>query len=132
MQEKFINQSKIVLIVSLACYIFCIIYLPTNIVISVFTFYTWLKFTITSTKLYIYIYGQGRRQDFGSKGGNIGQKFINDFRSSPAMASQKFRFGGKDIQQKCTNQRLLKNFEKFIKNLHKNLINSPKFFKKKI
>ena len=53
MQEKFINQSKFFLIVSLACFIFCMIYLPTNIVISVFTFYTWLKFTITSTKLYI-------------------------------------------------------------------------------
>ena len=34
MQVKFINQSNF-LIVSLACLIFCIIYLPTNIVISV-------------------------------------------------------------------------------------------------
>ena len=37
-----------------------------------------------------------------------------------------------DIQQKCTHQRLLKNFYKFIKNLHKNLKNSPKFLKNKI
>ena len=29
------------------------------------------------------------------------------------MASQKFQLGG--IQQKCTRQRLLKQFEKFIK-----------------
>ena len=64
MQVKFINQSKIFLIVSLACFIFCITYPFTNIVISVFTFKTWL--TITSTKLYIYV--KGRRQDFGSGG----------------------------------------------------------------
>ena len=37
-----------------------------------------------------------------------------------------------DIQQKCTYQILLKNFDKFIKYLHKNLKNSPKFFKNKI
>ena len=55
MQEKFINQSKIVLLVSLACYIFCIIYLPTNIVISVFLFIRDLNLLITSTKLYIYV-----------------------------------------------------------------------------
>ena len=50
-------------------------------------------------------------------------------KSCTAMASQKFRFGGKDIQQKCTHQRLLKNL---YKHLHKNLINSLKCFKIKI
>ena len=38
-------------------------------------------------------------------------------------------FVWEDIQQKCTNQRLLKNFEKFIKNLQKNLLNSLKLLK---
>ena len=37
--------------------------------------------------------------------------------------------GGGDIQQKCTHQRLLKNFENIIINLHKN---SPKHFINKI
>ena len=49
----------------------------------------------------------------------------------PNEKAPKFLFGG-DIQQKCTHQRLLKNFDKFIKNVHKNLKKSPKFFKNKI
>ena len=77
-----------------------------------------------------------RGGDFGSKGGNIGQKFINDFRSSPVLQWRRKNF--------CSGERIfsknvliivikdLENFEKFIKNLHKNLINSPKFFKNKI
>ena len=48
--------------------------------------------------------------------------YTNPLKSCTAIASPKFRFGS-DIQQKCIHrhQRLLKNFEKFIKNLHKNL-----------
>ena len=64
--------------------------------------------------------------------GNIGQNFIHDFRLSPVLQWRRKNYGWGDIQQKCTHQRLLKKFEKFIKNLHKNLINSPKFFKNKI
>ena len=89
-------------------------YSATNIVISVFTFYTWLKFTITSTKLYT-VYVQGRRQDFGSKGGNIGQKFINDFRSSPVLQLRRKNFGsgGRTFSKNV----LIKDFWKFLKNL---------------
>ena len=39
------------------------------------------------------MYVQGRRQDFGSKGGNIKQKFINDFRSSPVLQWRRKNFG---------------------------------------
>ena len=54
-------------------------------------------------------------------GGDIGQNFTHEFHSSPVLQwhRQNFSSGG-DIQQKCTHQRLLKIFEKFIKNLHKN------------
>ena len=48
------------------------------------------------------------------------------------MEWPKFGREGGDIQQKCTHRRLKKNFEKFIKNLHKKLIKSQKFFKDKI
>ena len=67
--------------------------------------------------------------------GDIKQNFIHDSSlSSPVLQwsrQNSVRKGG-DIQQKCTHKRLTKNFEKFIKQLHKNLINSPKFFKDKI
>ena len=59
------------------------------------------------------------------QGWNIGQNFIHDFLSSPVLQWRLQNFGWGDIQQKCTH-------EKFIKNWHKNLINSPKFFKNKI
>ena len=49
-------------------------------------------------------------------------------KSSTAMAWPKFQFRG-DIHQKCTHQRLLEIFKKFLKNLHKNLMNSPNFIK---
>ena len=54
--------------------------------------------------------------------------------SSPVLQwsrQNSVREGG-DIQQKCTHKKLKKNFEKFIKTLHKNLINSQKIFKDKI
>ena len=41
-------------------------------------------------------------------------------------AAPGFWFVG-NIHQECTHQRLLKNFEKFIKHLHRNLKTSPKF-----
>ena len=46
------------------------------------------------------------------------------------MASQKFRFGGGGgIQQKCTHNRLLKIFEKFIKQFAQKFKKSPNFSK---
>ena len=68
--------------------------------------------------------------------GDIKQNIIHDSSlSSPVLQwsrQNSVREGGV-IQQKCTHRRLKKNFEKFInKTLHKNLINSPKFFKYKI
>ena len=62
--------------------------------------------------------------------GDIGENFIYDFLSSPVLQWRRQNFGLEYIQQKCTHQRLLKNFENFGKILHKNLINSPKFFKR--
>ena len=67
--------------------------------------------------------------------GDIKQNFIHDSSlSSPVLQwSRQNSVGeGEDIQQKCTHRKLKKNFEKFIKDLHKNLINSPKLFKDKI
>ena len=66
--------------------------------------------------------------------GDIKQNFIHDScLSSPVLQwSRQNSVREGDIQQKCTPRRLKKNFERFIKNLHKNLINSPKFFKNKI
>ena len=62
---------------------------------------------------------QGRRQDLCSVEGNFGQNFIHEFLSSPVLLGvAKITVLG-DIQQKCTHQRLLKNFEKF-KNFSKN------------
>ena len=46
-----------------------------------------------------------------------------------AMKSPRISVRG-DIQQKCTHQRLLKSFDKFIKNLHKNLKKFAKIFQK--
>ena len=68
--------------------------------------------------------------------GNIKQNFIHDSSlSSPVLQWSRqtsVREGG-DIQQKCTHKRLIKTFSKIYKqNLHKNLTNSPKFFKDKI
>ena len=65
--------------------------------------------------------------------GNIGQNFIHKFLLNPVLQWLRQNFGwGGDIQQKCIHQRLLKNFEKFIKKLAQKLKNSPKFFKNKI
>ena len=65
--------------------------------------------------------------------GDIKQNFIRDSSISVLQWSRQnlVREGG-EIQQKCTHKRLKKNFEKFIKHLHKNLINSKKNFKDKI
>ena len=51
------------------------------------------------------------------RGGEPRTKFYTwiPLKSCTAMASPKFRFGEGDIQQKWTYQRLLKNFEIFIK-----------------
>ena len=70
---------------------------------------------------------QGRRQDFCS-GGNIGQNFIHEFLSSPVLQWRRQNFGSGGHSAKMYSS---KTFEKFIKNLHKNLKNSPKFFKNK-
>ena len=53
--------------------------------------------------------------------GNLGQNFIHEFLSRPVLQCCRQISVRGDIQQKCTHQRLLNNFEKFIKNLHKNL-----------
>ena len=53
------------------------------------------------------------------------------FKSCTAMASPKFR-SGENIQHKSTHQRLLKNFEKFIKIFAQKFKISPKFFNNKI
>ena len=64
------------------------------------------------------------------RGGNIGQNFTHEFLSSPVLQWRRQNFGwGEKIQQKCTHQRLL-NFEKFIKNLHKNLKQFSKILQK--
>ena len=65
-------------------------------------------------------------------GGDIGQNFIHEFHSCAVLEGHRQNFGSGDIQQKCTHQRLLKKFEKFIKNLQENLKHFPKFFKNKI
>ena len=59
--------------------------------------------------------------------GDIKQNFIHDSSLTVLQCSRQnsVREGG-DIQQKCTHRRLKKNFEKFIKNLHKNLIEFKK------
>ena len=45
------------------------------------------------------------------QGGDIGQNFIHNFLSRLVLQWRHQNFGWGDIQQKCTNQRLLKNFE---------------------
>ena len=74
---------------------------------------------------------QGRRQDFGSGGTSDNIRYINSSQVLYCNGIAKISVLG-DIQQKCTHRKRKKNFEKFIKNLHKNLINSQKFFKDKI
>ena len=49
---------------------------------------------------------QGRTKDFGSGGGEASDKISNKV--------ARISVRGGDIQQKFTQQRLLKNFEKFI------------------
>ena len=75
---------------------------------------------------------QGRSQNFGSRGEHqtTFHKWI-PLTFCTAMASPKFKLW-RNIQLKCTHQRLLKIFKKFIKHLHKNLKNSPKFFQNEI
>ena len=73
---------------------------------------------------------QGRCQNFGS--GENQKKFIHEFFSRfTAMASPKFRFW-RNIQQKCTHQRLLKIFKKIYNKFAQKLKNSSKFVKNKI
>ena len=72
---------------------------------------------------------QGRGQDFGLGEGTSDKiLYMDSSKSCTEMASPKFRFW-KNIQQKCIHQRLVNNFEKFIKQVHKNLKNSPNFSK---
>ena len=79
--------------------------------------------------IYIYIYVQGQRQDFGSGGEDIGQNFILDFLSSPVLQWRRQNFGSGEHSAKMHSS---KTFEKFIKDLHKNLMNSQNFIKNKI
>ena len=60
--------------------------------------------------------------------GDIKQNFIHDFLSSPVLQWRRQNFGSGRGFSKNVLFKDLKNF----KNLHKNLINSPKFFKDKI
>ena len=66
---------------------------------------------------------QGRRQDFGSGGTSDKISYMNSSQVLYCNGVAKVSVLG-DIQQKCTLQRILKNFEKFIKNMYKNLKNS--------
>ena len=95
--------------VSLACFIFCIIYLPTKIVISVFR----RDLNLLSHQpnyIYIYIYIQARCQDFGSKGGTSDKiSYMVSVQVLYCNGIEKISVRG-DIQQKCTHQNLLKNF----------------------
>ena len=74
---------------------------------------------------------QGRRQDFGSGGTSDKSSYMNSSQVLYCNGVAKISVLG-DIHQECTRQTLLKNIEKFIKYLHINLKNSPKFFKNKI
>ena len=131
MQEKFINQSKIFLIVSLACFIFWIIYLPTNIVISVFTFYTWLKFTNHINQIiYIRMFRPFRGGARILVWGGISEKisYMNSSQVLYCNGVAKISVRGGTFSTMYSS----KTFWKVLKNLHKNLKNSPKFFKNKI
>ena len=62
-------------------------------------------------------------------GENIGQNFINDFLSSPVLQWRRQNFGSGGHSAKMHSSITFKKFFKFIKNLHKNLMNSQNFIK---
>ena len=82
------------------------------------------KYTVYTRILYT-----GAAPGFWFEGETSKKKFIHEFLSSSVL---QWHFGLGDIQQKSTHQRLLKNFEKFIKEFAQKFKNSPKFFKNKI
>ena len=128
MQVKFINQSKICLIVSLACFILCIIYLPTKIVISVFTF---RRDLLLHQPNYIYNVCSDAAPGFWLKGpSNKISYMIPLFLSVLQWSRQNSVREGGDIQQKCTHRRLKKNFEKFIKNIAQKFNKFSKIFQR--
>ena len=63
------------------------------------------------------------------RGRNIKRNFIHEFLSSPVLQWRRQNFGSGGTLAKMYSS---KAFEKFIKNLHKILINSPKFSKNQI
>ena len=96
-----------------------------------------IKFkNVLDTHVYFIQYmpiSQGRHQDFGSGGTSDKISYIKSFQVLYCNGVAKISVrGGGGTQQECTHQRLLKNFEKFIKNLQNNLKHFPKFFKIKI
>ena len=66
------------------------------------------------------------------RGEDIGQNFIHDFLSSPVLQWRRQNFGSGGYLAKMHSSKTLKKFEKFIKKLHKNLMNYPNFIKNKI
>ena len=74
----------------------------------------WGRAQVTTDKYTVYtVYRGGAR--ILVRRGNIGKNFIHEFLSSPVLQWHRKNFGsGGDILHKCTHQRHLKNFEKFI------------------
>ena len=90
--------------------------------------FTFRRYLLLHQPIYIY---SGAAPGFWLGEGNIKQNFIQEFFSSPVLQWRRQNFGsGDDIQQKCTNQRVLENFEKFIKQFAQNLKQFSKIFQK--
>ena len=78
----------------------------------------------------IYMFRGGARILVG--GGNIGQNFIHELLSSPLLQWRRQNFGSGGHSAKLYSSKTFEKFEKFIKNLHKNLKKFSKFLKNNI
>ena len=128
MQLKFINQSKI-FIVNFACFIFCIIYHPTNIVICTICldnllFTRYLILHQPNYKLYMF---RGCARILVR--GDIRQNFIHKFLSSPVLMWRHQNFTSRGAFSKNV---LIKDFrkisKKFIKKILQKFIKFSKIF----
>ena len=74
----------------------------------------------------------GRRQHFGSEGTSDKISYMISSQVLYCNGVAKISVRRRDIQQKCTHQRLLKNFEKILKKFAQKFNKFSKIFQNKI
>ena len=91
-----------------------------NFVTTMLSYHIIFKNLLDTHDFFIYVYLTGSAPGFWFGGTSDKSSYMNSSQVLYCNGVAKISVLG-DIQQECTRQTLLKNIEKFIKDLHKNL-----------